>query len=170
MLQIYRRIPILKCDFREHTCQSAISIKLQSKFIEITLRHGCSPVNLLHIFRTSFDRNTSGRLLLYWLSKINCNIIRMLKRGCLHVKFRPGMKSSLSMVKCLLLFTRFCRDEISSRDEKIKKRRVNTSSWDEILKWACFFSFWRMYSNMFYKFNMFEHNESMNIMKHMASL
>ena len=30
---------------------------------------------------------------------------------------RPGMKSSLSMVKCLLLFTRFCRDELSSRDE-----------------------------------------------------
>ena len=31
------------------------------------------------------------------------------------------------------------RDEISSRDEKKKKRRVNTSSRDEILKWACFF-------------------------------
>ena len=39
-------------------------------------------------------------------------------RGCLHVKFHPRMKSSLSMVKCLLLFTRFCRDEISSRDER----------------------------------------------------
>ena len=32
---------------------------------------------------------------------------------------RPWTKSSLSMVKCLLLFTRFCRDEISSRDELI---------------------------------------------------
>ena len=31
---------------------------------------------------------------------------------------RPGMKSSMSMVKCLLLFTRFCRDEISSRDKR----------------------------------------------------
>ena len=47
---------------------------------------------------------------------------------------RPAMKSSLSMVKCLLLFTRFCRDEISSRAEKKKKRCVNTSSRDEILK------------------------------------
>ena len=83
---------------------------------------------------------------------------------------RPGMKSSLSMVKCLLLFTRFCRDEISSQDEKKKKRRVNTSSWDETLKWACFFNFWCMYSSMFSKFSMFEHNESMNIMKHEASL
>ena len=53
--------------------------------------------------------------------------------GCLHVKFHLGMKS-LSMVQCLLLFTRSCRDEISSQDEKKKKRRVNTSSWDEILK------------------------------------
>ena len=48
----------------EHPCQSAISIKLQSNFIEITLRHGCSPVNLLHIFRTPFSRNTTGCLLL----------------------------------------------------------------------------------------------------------
>ena len=47
-----------------HSCRSVISIKLQSSFIEITLRHGCSPVNLLHIFRTSFLKNISGRLLL----------------------------------------------------------------------------------------------------------
>ena len=38
----------------EHPSQSVISIKLQSHFIEITLRHGCSLVNLLHIFRTPF--------------------------------------------------------------------------------------------------------------------
>ena len=48
----------------EHRCRKVISIKLQSNFIEITLRHGCSPVNLLHIFRTPFSRNTSGWLLL----------------------------------------------------------------------------------------------------------
>ena len=47
----------------EHPCRSAISIKLQSSFIEIALRHGCSPVNLLHIFRTHFTKNISGRLL-----------------------------------------------------------------------------------------------------------
>ena len=33
-------------------------------FIKIVLRHGCSPVNLLHIFRTSFFKINSGRLLL----------------------------------------------------------------------------------------------------------
>ena len=49
----------------EHPCRSAISIKLQSNFIEITLRHGCSPVNLLHIFGTLFLKNTSGWLFLH---------------------------------------------------------------------------------------------------------
>ena len=39
-----------KCDF--------------SKVIEIALRHGCSPVNLLHIFRAPPPKNTSRRLLL----------------------------------------------------------------------------------------------------------
>ena len=48
----------------EHPCRSMISIKLQSNFIEIALRHWCSPVNLLHIFRAPFSQNTSGPLLL----------------------------------------------------------------------------------------------------------
>ena len=33
-------------------------------FIDIVLRHGCSLVNLLHIFRATFPKKTSGRLLL----------------------------------------------------------------------------------------------------------
>ena len=47
----------------EHPCQSVVSLKLLCNFIEITLWHGCS-VNLLHIFRTPFTKNTSGCLLL----------------------------------------------------------------------------------------------------------
>ena len=31
-------------------------------------KHGCSPVNLLHIFRTPFLKNTSGQLLLFFNS------------------------------------------------------------------------------------------------------
>ena len=54
MQQIYRRTLMLKCDFK----------KLQSDFIEITLQHECSPVNLLHIFRTPFSKNTTWWLLL----------------------------------------------------------------------------------------------------------
>ena len=48
----------------EHPCRSVISIKLLCNFIEITLRHGWSPVHLLHIFRINFAKNTPGWLLL----------------------------------------------------------------------------------------------------------
>ena len=48
----------------ENPCQSVILINLLNNFIEITLWHGCSPVNLPHIFRTLFIKNTSGQLLL----------------------------------------------------------------------------------------------------------
>ena len=48
----------------EHSCQSAISITLLCSFIEVTLQHGRSPVNLRHIFRTPFYENTYGGLLL----------------------------------------------------------------------------------------------------------
>ena len=43
-----------KCDFN----------KVATNFIETTLRHGRSPVNLPHIFRTPFYKNTSGGPLL----------------------------------------------------------------------------------------------------------
>ena len=49
----------------KHPCRSAISIKLQNKFIEITFRHGCSLVNSLHISRAPFSKNTSRWLLLF---------------------------------------------------------------------------------------------------------
>ena len=54
--KIYSRTTILKSNFN-------ISIKFQSNFIETTLGHECSPVNLLHIFSTPFPKNNSGRLL-----------------------------------------------------------------------------------------------------------
>ena len=45
------------------TTNRTLSRSSQSNFIEITLRHGCSPVNLRHILRTPFPRNTSrGRI------------------------------------------------------------------------------------------------------------
>ena len=42
--QIYRRTPMPKCDFNK------------VPLLEITLWHGYSPVNLLHIFRTPFPK------------------------------------------------------------------------------------------------------------------
>ena len=55
MQQIYRRTPMPKYDFNK-VAKS-----------QIKLRHGCSPVNLLHIFKAPFYKNTSGGLLLYFL-------------------------------------------------------------------------------------------------------
>ena len=42
--------------------------------VRFALQHGCSPVNLLHIFRTLFSTNTSGRLLRnFCMEKSFCN-------------------------------------------------------------------------------------------------
>ena len=54
MQQIYWRTNVPKYDFNN----------VALNFIEVTLWHGCSPVNLLHIFRTAFRKNTYGGLLL----------------------------------------------------------------------------------------------------------
>ena len=48
----------------EYLSRSVISRKLLSSFIEITLWHGCSPVNFLYIFRIPFPKNPSWWLLL----------------------------------------------------------------------------------------------------------
>ena len=70
-LEIFLGKGVLKISSKytgEQPWQSAISIKLQGNFIrnfiEIAFSHERSPVNLLHIFRTPFPKNTSGGLLL----------------------------------------------------------------------------------------------------------
>ena len=63
MQQIYTRTPMHKCDFNK--------VAKQSNFIDIALQHGCSSVNLLHIFRTPFPKNTSWWLLLEKLGRLN---------------------------------------------------------------------------------------------------
>ena len=86
----------------EHPWRSVISIKLQSNFMEITLSHGCSPVNLPHIFRTPFPRNTSRRLLLkitLWLT----DILR-----------HPQLKVSSYLNKILKIYNLFSCDNIYS--------------------------------------------------------
>ena len=65
--EIFLRNVVLKicCKFTgDQPCQCVISLKLQSNFIEIKLRHLCSLVNLLHIFRTTFHENASEWLIL----------------------------------------------------------------------------------------------------------
>ena len=80
----------------EPPCRSAISIKLLCNFIEIALRHGCSPVNLLQIFKTTFPRNKSGWLLLI---KINFKII--IAKIILHTNSKYFKNISNKFVKTL---------------------------------------------------------------------
>ena len=89
----------------ERPCRSAISIKLLCNFIEITLRHRHFHVNLLHIFRTSFTKNTSGRLPLIAVTTETCRQRCSLKKVFLTVpeirfikiaRYRPAILLTLS--------------------------------------------------------------------------
>ena len=95
--------------------------------------------------------NTVQKLKRMWVKTIQ----RL--RGCLHVKFHPGIKlvpgwnHPVYGEMPLTVYTFLPRwnfilgwthPRMKDRDEKKKKRRVNTSSRDEILKWASFFNFW----------------------------
>ena len=64
--QIYWRKHMPKCNFS--------NLKLQSNFIEVTLRHRCSPVKLKQIFRAPFLKNTSDRLLLLFLIRSHASL------------------------------------------------------------------------------------------------
>ena len=60
----------------EHPCRSEVSIKSLCNLIEIAFRHGCSTINLLHIFRTPFPKNTSCRLPLTLLGSLKFVILK----------------------------------------------------------------------------------------------
>ena len=62
----------------EHPCQWVISIKLLCNFIEIALWHGCSPLNLLQIFRTPFLKITSEWLLLKLVMHLHSGLVNSL--------------------------------------------------------------------------------------------
>ena len=82
----------------EHPCRSVISIKLQSDLTEIALLHGCSLVNLLHIFRTGFPLNTSGRLLLTY-----CYI----KHCCIRTPFPKNTSGWLLLINEIKVLQKF---------------------------------------------------------------
>ena len=88
MQQIYRRTPMPKCDF--------------NKVAAIALRHGCSPVNLLHIFRTPFPENTSGGLLLKSFLLFHFSIIFICSfRKTLWKGFATQQNKCLFYKKCI---------------------------------------------------------------------
>ena len=67
----------------EHPCRCAISIKLLCNFIEIALWHGCSPVNLLHIFSKNLFLTTplDGCFWNYKMVKSSFSSIYLLFKG-----------------------------------------------------------------------------------------
>ena len=72
----------------EHPLRGAISIKLQSNFIDITLWHGCSAVNLCVFSEHLCLRHTSRGLLLGLVHKyfINpCSTIYLLEKNLIFV-------------------------------------------------------------------------------------
>ena len=99
-------------------------------------------------------------------------------RGCLHVKLHPRMKLVPEWNHpCLWWNVSYCLHVFV----EIKFHPGMKDGWDFILGWkkekkTCkhfipgwnfkmnmfFINFWRMYSNMLSKVNVFEHNESMN--------
>ena len=81
-------------------------------FIEITLRHGCSPVNLLHDFRTPFTKNTSGRLFLYRVKKIF---------------FFQRMNNEENSIYCYLLYS------WSGRPTVELKANIHEDTWKRLL-------------------------------------
>ena len=83
MQQIYRRTPM-------------------PIWTEIAIRHGCSPINLLHILRTRFRKNTSKGILLNGNGLVGNNLSSILRTRILN----SWMSSSLKFVH-LYLFVNF---------------------------------------------------------------
>ena len=78
----------------EQPYRSLISIKLFCNFVEITLGHGCSPLNLLYIFRTHFPKNTSGGLLQHGgllLINLFLSMMKLMQRQAFKVTIRYEM-------------------------------------------------------------------------------
>ena len=74
----------------KHPCRSVILIKLQSDFIEITLRHRCSPVNLLHIFKTTFVSDHFGTLCIKGLRGSFIQYVRKMFRMKMSGKYQQS--------------------------------------------------------------------------------
>ena len=74
-----RKLMLPWCCLQKHSSRSVLNKRCFEKmqqnynFIEIILWHWCSPVNLLHIFTTSFPKDTSGWPLLLFFKKFRTN-------------------------------------------------------------------------------------------------
>ena len=83
--RLFQSEKIYSCEISK-ICHFLHQNNFQSNFIEITLRHDCSRVYLLHIFRTPFPENSSEWLLLK-IFPIKVNRKPMLNMGEERVSF-----------------------------------------------------------------------------------
>ena len=80
----------------EHPCRTAISIKLQSNVMEITLWHECSPVNLLHVFRAPLKAVLSR---LYTVKFTWSNLLNQINLIMYTAKFDAFLFDQSSLIK-----------------------------------------------------------------------
>ena len=93
-----------------------MSIKLRSDFIETTLWHGCSLVNMLRIFRRTFPKNTYVGLLLSidWFC-INRWLVLRFPEIPEYFEF-PSSHPICSLKKCVLkTFATFTKKQLCQR-------------------------------------------------------
>ena len=74
--------------------------------IEITFLHECSPVNLLHIFRTPFPNNTSGGLLLKFFVAIEKSLNEALMY-LIYINLISSKIPSTGLISLALVFQLF---------------------------------------------------------------
>ena len=110
----------------------------QSNFIEITFWHGCSHINLLHIFRTPFPKNTSGELLLFVL---RCRLAERVNRN-LKIFLRLCSPRLLMVALCNRKYVHFVfffahvfeTSVCKSRGSKLYSESGQTAKMDFLLK------------------------------------
>ena len=112
----------------EHPCRKEISKKLLCNFIEVWLRYGCTPVNLMHIFRTPFRKNTSGggggrwEVLPLVLCKWFNHVLNWIAFSSLLNEFRPHWFAHIA--KLLVSVTRYL-NHLENISKKWKTSSVN---------------------------------------------
>ena len=94
-------------------------LKICSKFIETALQHGCSPVHLLHIFRTPFTKNTSGWLLqqitIYLIQEDLNDFVERIQ-----MKFYKVLFFGWNDISHLRFLSKFSRPEVFCKKEVLK--------------------------------------------------
>ena len=100
-------------------------------YIETTLRHRCSPANLLHIFRTTFPKNTSEWLLLFQMFLYYCLVWENLFLPSWMSPVIQLLSSKLSFWKswflicnCMMMFL----DAFSSNKNLFCSRKISLTS------------------------------------------